>query len=106
QGVPSLPLTVWVGGVQALIAYQGRSGCCIGLDQIVFTVPNNVPAGSAVPLVVQIATAVGNSTVIPVANGSRNCTPADPTIAAANIQQWASLPSPPLGIIQADPSGT
>jgi len=105
QSIPG-PLSVWVGGVQATVVYQGRSGCCIGLDQIVFTVPANVPAGCAVPLVVQIAINVSNSTVIPVANGSRTCTPADPTVAAANIQQWASLPSPTLGIIQVDTSGT
>ena len=106
QSIPNLPLTVWVGGVQAPVVYQGRSGCCVGLDQIVFKVPDNVPTGCAVPLVVQIATIVSNSTVIPVANGSRTCTPADPTIAAANIQQWASLPSPTLGIAQVDTSET
>jgi len=55
-----------------------------------------------VPLVVHIGTGVSNSTVIPVANGSRTCTPADPTVAAANIQQWASLPSPTLGVAQVD----
>jgi hypothetical protein len=72
------------------------------LDQVVFTVPSNVPAGCAVPLVVQIATTVTNSTVIPVANGNRTCTPADPIVAAANIPQWASLASPTLGIAQID----
>ncbi len=97
-----LPLTVWLGGVQAPVVYQGRSGCCIGLDQIVFTVPKNVPPGCAVPLVVQIATNVSNSAVVPVASGSRTCTPADSVVAAANIQQWASLASPTLGIAQVD----
>jgi len=106
QSNPNLPLTVWVGGAQATVVYQGRSGCCIGLDQIVFTVPNNVPVGCAVPLVIQVATNVSNSTAIPVANGSRTCTPADPVVAAANIQQWASLPSPTLGIAQVDTSET
>ena len=33
--------------------HQGRSGCCVGLDQIVFKVPDNVPTGCAVPLVVR-----------------------------------------------------
>ena len=42
QGIPNLPLTLWLGGIQAPVVYQGRSGCCIGLDQIVFAVPNNV----------------------------------------------------------------
>ena len=76
------------------------------MDQIVFTVPSNVPPGCAVPLVIQVATSVSNNTAIPVANGSRTCTPADPVLAAANIQQWASLPSPTLGIVQVDTSET
>ena len=80
QNMPNVPVTVWLGGVQAPVAYQGRSGCCIGEDQIVFTVPNNVPTGCAVPLVVQIGSAantVSNSTVLPVATSSRNCTPSN-----------------------------
>ena len=95
----SLPLTVWLGGVQAPVVYQGRSGCCIGLDQIVFTVPNNVPAGCAVPLVVQIATTISNSAVMPVANGSRTCTPADPTVAAANLEPLRASGSFTFGLI-------
>jgi hypothetical protein len=56
QNMPNIPLTVWLGGAQAPVSYQGRSGCCVGLDQIVFTVPSKVPTGCAVPLVVQIGT--------------------------------------------------
>src|SRR5579864_4685619 len=72
--MPNIPVTVWVGGVQAPVSYQGRSGCCAGLDQVVFTVPNAAPTGCAVPLVVQINNQVSNTTVLPVANGSRTCT--------------------------------
>jgi len=56
QNMPNVPLTVWLGGVQAPVVYQGRCGCCIGEDQIVFTVPNNVPTACAVPLLVQAGT--------------------------------------------------
>jgi uncharacterized protein (TIGR03437 family) len=87
QPMPNVPLTVWLGGVQAPVIYQGRSGCCIGEDQIVFTVPNNVPTGCAVPLVVQIGSAISNGTVMPVANGSRNCTPTNPALASVNVEQ-------------------
>jgi uncharacterized protein (TIGR03437 family) len=93
QNMPNVPLTLYLGGVQVPVSYQGRSGCCIGEDQIVFTVPNNVPTGCAVPLVAQIGTGqntISNTTVIPVASGSRSCTPANPAFAAigsANIQQ-------------------
>jgi uncharacterized protein (TIGR03437 family) len=73
QNMPDIPLTLWLGGVQAPVIYQGRSGCCIGEDQIVFRVPDNVPTGCAVPLVVQIRNQVSNSTVMPVAQGGRTC---------------------------------
>ena len=87
QNMPNIPLTVWLGGVQAPVVYQGRSGCCVGLDQIVFTVPNNVPTGCAVPLLVQIGSEISNNTVMPVANGSRNCTPTNTALASVNVEQ-------------------
>jgi uncharacterized protein (TIGR03437 family) len=90
QNMPNLPLKLWLGGVQAPVVYQGRSGCCIGEDQIVFTVPNNVPTGCAVPLVIQIGTTtngISNTTAMPVATGSRNCTPVNPALASVNVEQ-------------------
>ena len=83
----SLPLTIWLGNVQVQAAYQGRSGCCIGEDQIVFTVPANAPLGCAVPLSVQIGNFVSNNVTLPVAQGSRTCTPADPTFTTATVTQ-------------------
>jgi len=87
----SIPLTIWLGGVQVKAAYQGRSGCCIGEDQIIFTVPPNAPLGCAVPLTIQINTTLSNSVYLPVAAaGSRTCTPADPTFSAAAVTRSAS----------------
>jgi uncharacterized protein (TIGR03437 family) len=81
-----VPLTIWLGGVQVQAAYQGRSGCCIGEDQIVFTMPANVPTGCAVPLAVQIGNFVSNSVALPVASaGNRTCTPADPAFAVSAV---------------------
>lgn len=100
QNMPNIPLTVWLGGRQAPVVYQGRSGCCIGLDQIVFTVPDNVPTGCAVPLVVQIAGGVSNTTVLPVAIGSRSCTPADPALAALDVERLSNLSSFTLGVLK------
>jgi uncharacterized protein (TIGR03437 family) len=85
--MPNLPVILWLGGVEASISYQGRSGCCIGEDQIVFTVPNNVPTGCAVPLVLQINGAISNTVFMPVANGSRDCTPVNPALASVNVEQ-------------------
>lgn len=84
--MPNIPLTVWLGGIQAPVSYQGRSGCCVGEDQIVFTVPDNVPTGCAVPLVVQIGGQVSNYTAMPVAVGSRSCTNSDPGLAPVDIE--------------------
>ena len=82
-----LPLSLFVGGIKAEVSYQGRSGCCIGEDQIVFKVPDDSPVGCAVPLMVQIGGALSNSVWIPVAKGSRDCTPVNPAFASVNIEQ-------------------
>jgi len=85
--MPNIPLTLWLGGVQATVLYQGRSGCCIGEDQIVFTVPAKVPTGCAVPLAVQIGNEISNYAVMPVAPaGSRACQAANSTFSAALVQ--------------------
>ncbi len=91
QNMPNIPLKVWLGGVQAPASYQGRSGCCVGEDQIVFTVPNNVPTGCAVPLLVQIGNEISNNTVMPVANGSRACTLVRADLASLGAEQIEQL---------------
>ena len=93
--MPNLPLTVWLGGVQAAVSYQGRSGCCIGEDQIVFTVPANVPTGCAVPLAVQIGNEVGNYRLMAVApKGTRTCPPSNSTFSSALVQAVTTSTGP------------
>ena len=87
-------LTVWLGGVAVTPSYQGRSGCCIGEDQIIFTVPSNAPTGCAVPLAVQIGTLVSNFAAVPVASGSRSCTMQDPAFTAAEVQSLTTGTGP------------
>jgi hypothetical protein len=101
----NVPLTVWLGGMKASVSYQGRSGCCVGEDQIVFTVPANAPLGCAVPLVVQIGTTantISNSTVIPIASGSRNCTPTNPALASVNVEQGVMAGPISFGSLELD----
>jgi uncharacterized protein (TIGR03437 family) len=108
QNMPNLPLSLWVGGVQAKVLYQGRSGCCVGLDQIAFAVPDNVPVGCAVPLTVVITpniTQVSNTVLMPIAKGSRDCTPLDAALASAGLaklQQSIAAGSFNLGIVELD----
>jgi uncharacterized protein (TIGR03437 family) len=90
----STPLTLWVGGVAANVTYAGRSGCCIGEDQIVFSIPNNAPTGCAVPLAVQIGTLISNYTAIPIGNGSRSCTMQNPGFSASAVQALTTSTGP------------
>jgi uncharacterized protein (TIGR03437 family) len=93
----NVPITLWLGGVQASIGYQGRSGCCVGEDQIVFTVPNNAPLGCAVPLLIQINNEISNNTVMPVAAaGSRNCTPIN--VAGASVNPEPAIIAGPIAL--------
>ncbi len=95
--IPNAPVTVWLGGVKAPVAYAGRAG--IGYDQINITIPSNAPTGCAVPLAVQVGSTVSNGLVIPVAVGSRNCTPASAAFATAAIQQEVSAGPVNIGYI-------
>ena len=91
ENMPNIPVKVWLGGVQAKVNYQGRSGCCIGEDQVVFTVPDNAPTGCSVPLAVQIGSAVSNNILVPVANGSRTCPLVRSDLAPAGTEQIEQL---------------
>ncbi|MDQ2900557.1 MAG: hypothetical protein M3Y07_12280 [Acidobacteriota bacterium] len=68
----NVPVEVYVGGQMAKVAYRGRSGCCAGLDQIVFQVPAGV-TGCRVSLAVKIGNVVGNFVTMPIAAGGRTC---------------------------------
>ena len=98
--MPNLPLKLWLGGVPAQVQYQGRSGCCVGEDQIVLTVPDGVFTGCAVPLAVQIGNFVSNTVAIPVAVGSRSCNIIDPAIAQVDPAQLAGTIA--LGVPEID----
>jgi|SRR5690348_7093770 uncharacterized protein (TIGR03437 family) len=53
------PISIYVGGVPANVRYAGRSGCCLGADQIIFDVPQGIE-GCYVPVI-----AVSGSFAIP-----------------------------------------
>ena len=64
-------MQAFVGGVQATIAYQGRSQFP-GVDQIVLTIPGSVPTGCYVSLAIVSGNIVSNSVTIPVAASRKN----------------------------------
>ncbi|HLH15771.1 MAG TPA: hypothetical protein VKX45_01050 [Bryobacteraceae bacterium] len=91
--MPNIPLTIWLGSVSVSATYQGR-GCCIGEDQIIFTVPANAPTGCAVPLSIQIGNVISNVVALPIAIGQRACTPADPKFPAGTAQRLTARTGP------------
>ncbi len=72
----SLPtkVEVFVGGQVAATTYAGRSPCCSGLDQIVFTVPSNAPPGCWVPVQIRTSgTTVSNTTTMAISLDGSPC---------------------------------
>ncbi|MGH8246396.1 MAG: hypothetical protein ACREUU_08180, partial [Gammaproteobacteria bacterium] len=69
----NINLRVWVGGREAEVQYRGRSGCCVGVDQIVFVVPAGVE-GCYVSVAVQIDNVISNYVSIAVASSGNACT--------------------------------
>jgi len=69
----SFPATeVFVGNQSAPLLSASRSGCCAGLDQIVFRVPPAV-SGCFVPVAVRSGGIVSNFVTIPIASQSGAC---------------------------------
>ncbi len=80
-GSLSFPVEIWIGG-QAVtnIAYSGRTPCCAGVDEIVFTVPTSAPSGCYVPVTMRVAgKAVSNTVTIAVDPQGNRCS--DPSSA-------------------------
>ncbi|MCC6262618.1 MAG: hypothetical protein IT169_03500 [Bryobacterales bacterium] len=70
--LPRDQVRVYVGGVQANVEYAGRSGCCAGVDQVNFVVPQNVE-GCFVPVVVTLNGMPSNFTMMAIKNGGTSC---------------------------------
>ncbi len=89
---------VYVGGQVAPVLYAGRSGCCSGLDQIVFTIPAGVQ-GCYVPVAVRVGGVTSNFTTLSVAPQGVNCQ--DPySLPSAVIAKAAGGSTVNLGVIE------
>ncbi len=83
-----LPVNVeiWVGNARVTNKlYSGRSPCCAGVDQIVFEIPGDAPAGCWVPVHVRTAGRIVSNSVT-MAIGEGTCSdahnPLQPTLTA------------------------
>ena len=96
---PMVVCSVFVGGVSATISYHGRSPCCAGLDQVVFTVPANAPTGCYVPVVVRMSgTVVSNAVTMAIASatGASSCSrPMNSRLKQRRIPRFTSLGAKP-----------
>jgi uncharacterized protein (TIGR03437 family) len=68
----NLNLQVLVGGKAAKVRYKGRSGCCAGVDQIIFEVPAGIE-GCYVSVVVRIDDTISNFATLAVASTGDVC---------------------------------
>ena len=76
-GNVAAPVTVTLGGQSASVMYSGRSPCCAGVDQVVATIPANVPLGCWVPLTVKAGGVVSNTATMAIAaSGATSCSDA------------------------------
>jgi uncharacterized protein (TIGR03437 family) len=80
----SVPVSVYVGNQLVTPTYKGRSGCCAGIDQIVFTVPQGVE-GCYVSVAVVAGGVTSNFATIAVTDSGTVCS--DPTgFSTADLQ--------------------
>ena len=84
------PLQIYIGGVLAVILYQGASGYP-GVNQINVTIPASAPTGCSVPLVAVTGNVVSNTVTLPVRVGGGACVEAltgvnGQQVAAANVR--------------------
>ncbi len=70
-GLPYLD-ALYVGGRTANVRFAGRSGCCAGVDQIIFDVPAGI-SGCYVPVVAVTNGMASNTGTIAVSSNGREC---------------------------------
>lgn len=68
----ALDVRVWIGDRTARVVYRGRSGCCAGIDQVVFETPTGVE-GCQVPVAVEVDGVLSNFGSIAIAGPSGTC---------------------------------
>lgn len=96
-GSLATPVEVFVGGKSAAVSYSGRSPCCSGTDQIVFTIPNDAPAGCWVPVTVRTEKSIVSNTVTMAISGTAGAPCAEPAnpfatkFAAGGKLGWVNL---------------
>lgn len=101
---PNFPnVQVFVGGQSASIVYGGRSGCCSGVDQFVFTVPA-VSNGCNVPVTVVSGGVASNPVTMPVNASGGPCSDSGPTLPTSVLTKAAAGQPVRVGIVSIGPT--
>jgi len=77
---------VFLGDRSAKVIYAGRSGCCAGLDQIVFEVPEG-PRSCFVPLSIRTPGGSSNFVTVPISSGGEPCENTAPGIPSSALSK-------------------
>lgn len=87
-----IDVRVIVGGVEVVVQYAGRSGCCAGLDQIRIVLPANI-TGCYVPVVVIVNGVPSNIVTISISDSGNICSTANGLTATdiTNAQQSGGM---------------
>jgi len=80
-----IDIEVYVGGKRANVTYRGRSGCCVGVDQIVFEVPDGVE-GCYQQVVVKIGNIVSNYATMSISGTGDECSTEGGTITPEQLR--------------------
>jgi uncharacterized protein (TIGR03437 family) len=105
---PNFPgVEVFAGTQAAKVIYAGRSGCCVGVDQISFEIPAGV-TGCYVPVTVGSGGTLSNFASIAVSSGGGPCSDAAPTVPVSFMNkaiagkplQAAALAAGPVSVLQ------
>jgi len=94
----NLNVKVFVGGQLAQVTYRGRSGCCVGIDEVGFIVPSGVE-GCYVPVAIQVNGVLGNFTSIAIASKGNTCSDTN-GLQAGDLQRIAAGGSSKLAWVQ------
>ncbi len=77
---------VLVGSTPAQVTYRGRSGCCVGIDQVRFVVPAGI-TGCYVPITVSVNGVASNFTTMAISENGGNCSDPATGINASVLSQ-------------------
>ena len=98
NNLTNIPIQVLIGGTSSTISYRGRSQFP-GVDQIDVTIPQGVPTGCYVSVIVMSGNVVSNSTTLPIAPSGGTCSDPNTEFTTAQLQALRNKSTVNVGTI-------